>query len=58
MSAEARSSETVELDPWGSVCPGATGDTLVALKKLPPGGKLAVVTDYLPACSKKGGAGK
>jgi TusA-related sulfurtransferase len=38
-----------ELDLRGSVCPGPTGDTLAALKKLPPGGKLAVTTDYLPA---------
>ena len=38
-----------ELDVRGSVCPGPTGDTLAALKKLPPGGKLAVTTDYLPA---------
>jgi TusA-related sulfurtransferase len=38
-----------ELDLRGSVCPGPTGDTLAVLKKLPPGGKLAVTTDYLPA---------
>ena len=39
----------VELDLRGSVCPGPTADTLLALKKLPPGGKLVVTTDYLPA---------
>jgi tRNA 2-thiouridine synthesizing protein A len=39
----------LELDLRGSVCPGPTGDTLAALKKLPPGGELAVVTDYPPA---------
>ena len=39
----------VELDLRGSVCPGPTGDTLAALKELPPGGKLAVISDYLPA---------
>jgi TusA-related sulfurtransferase len=39
----------VELDVRGSVCPGPTGDTLAALKKLAPGSKLAVITDYLPA---------
>lgn len=38
-----------ELDLRGSVCPGPTADTLAALKKLPPGGTLAVITDYLPA---------
>jgi TusA-related sulfurtransferase len=39
----------VELDLRGSVCPGPTGDTLAALKELPPGGHLIVITDYLPA---------
>jgi TusA-related sulfurtransferase len=39
----------VELDLRGSICPGPTGDTLTALKELPPGGKLAVISDYLPA---------
>jgi TusA-related sulfurtransferase len=39
----------VELDLRGSICPGPTGDTLAALKKLPAGGKLAVISDYLPA---------
>ena len=38
-----------ELDLRGSVCPGPTGDTLAALKELPPGGRLAVTSDYLPA---------
>ena len=50
MSAEVeRERALVELDLRGSVCPGPTGDTLAALKKLPPGGKLAVTSDYLPA---------
>jgi TusA-related sulfurtransferase len=39
----------VELDLRGSVCPGPTGDTLAALKRLSPESKLAVITDYLPA---------
>jgi TusA-related sulfurtransferase len=39
----------VELDLRGSICPGPTGDTLAALKKRPPGGRLAVTTDYPPA---------
>ena len=39
----------VELDLRGSICPGPTGETLAALKELPAGGKLAVVSDYLPA---------
>ena len=39
----------MELDLRGSVCPGPTGDTLAALKELPSGGKLAVITDYPPA---------
>lgn len=38
-----------ELDLRGDICPGPTADTLAALKTLPPGGKLAVITDYLPA---------
>jgi TusA-related sulfurtransferase len=37
------------LDVRGSVCPGPTGDTLAALKKLSAGDKLIVITDYLPA---------
>ncbi len=50
MSAEvARDRALMELDLRGSVCPGPTGDTLAALKKLPSGGKLVVITDYLPA---------
>ena len=50
MSAEVeRERALVELDLRGSVCPGPTGDTLAALKKLPPGGQLIVITDYLPA---------
>ncbi len=39
----------VELDLRGNVCPGPTGDTLAALKDLPAGSKLAVISDYLPA---------
>ncbi len=50
MSTEAKSNQPMmELDLRGSICPGPTGDTLAALKKLPPGGRLAVITDYLPA---------
>ena len=50
MSAQtARHGTLMELDLRGSVCPGPTGDTLAALKKLPSGGKLAVISDYLPA---------
>lgn len=47
--AETGGGEAVELDLRGSVCPGPTGDTLAALKRLSPGEKLAVVTDYPPA---------
>jgi TusA-related sulfurtransferase len=50
VSAEAETDlPMMELDLRGSICPGPTADTLAALKNLPPGGKLAVVTDYLPA---------
>jgi len=50
VSAEvAHDREKMELDLRGSVCPGPTADTLAALKKLPPGSKLVVITDYLPA---------
>jgi TusA-related sulfurtransferase len=50
MSAEVeRERRMVELDLRGSTCPGPTGDTLAALKELPPGGRLAVTSDYLPA---------
>jgi TusA-related sulfurtransferase len=50
VSAEVeRERAPVEMDLRGSVCPGPTGDTLAALKKLPSGSKLAVITDYLPA---------
>ena len=50
MPAEVeRERALMELDVRGSVCPGPTGDTLAALKKLPAGGKLVVITDYLPA---------
>ena len=43
----------MELDVRGSVCPGPTGDTLAALKELPAGGKLVVITDYLLARQTK-----
>ncbi len=50
MSAEvARDRALMELDLRGSVCPGPTGDTLATLKELPAGGKLVVISDYLPA---------
>jgi TusA-related sulfurtransferase len=50
VSAQAEINQPVmELDLRGSICPGPTADTLAALKKLPPGGILAVITDYLPA---------
>ena len=50
MSAEAKANlQTMELDLRGEICPGPTADTLAALKKLLPGGRLAVITDYPPA---------
>lgn len=50
MPAETKGDRhVVELDLRGSVCPGPTADTLMALKKLPPKGKLVVTTDYPPA---------
>ena len=50
MATDARVDRPVmELDLRGSVCPGPTADTLLALKKLSPGGRLGVTTDYLPA---------
>jgi|SRR5215217_1479563 len=50
VSAEVGRERTLmELDVRGSVCPGPTGDTLAALKKLSAGDKLIVTTDYLPA---------
>ena len=50
MATDAQANQPVmELDLRGSVCPGPTADTLLALKKLPPGGSLGVTTDYLPA---------
>jgi TusA-related sulfurtransferase len=50
VSAEVeRERALMELDVRGSVCPGPTGDTLAALKKLSAGDKLIVITDYLPA---------
>jgi TusA-related sulfurtransferase len=39
----------LELDLRGNICPGPTAETLAALKKLSPGGKLVVISDYLPA---------
>ena len=50
MSAEAKADlPMMELDLRGNICPGPTADTLSALKTLPSGGKLAIITDYLPA---------
>ena len=50
VSAEAETDLPImELDLRGSICPGPTTDTLAALKKLPPAGKLAVISDYPPA---------
>ena len=50
MSAEQQTDQpVVELDLRGSICPGPTADTLAALKNLTSGGRLAVITDYLPA---------
>ena len=50
MSAQGKANlHTTELDLRGDTCPGPTADTIAALKKLPPGGQLAVITDYLPA---------
>jgi TusA-related sulfurtransferase len=50
MATDARLNQPVmELDLRGSVCPGPTADTLLALKKLPPGARLGVTTDYPPA---------
>ena len=50
LSAKIKSDQPeMELDLRGSICPGPTGDTLAALKKLPAGATLAVISDYLPA---------
>lgn len=50
MSAQAKTNLPImELNLRGKICPGPTADTLAALKKLPPGGRLALITDYLPA---------
>ena len=50
VSAEAKTDlPMMELDLRGNICPGPTADTLVALKKLPLGGTLVVISDYLPA---------
>ena len=50
MWAEAKTDPPMmELDLRGNICPGPTADTLAALKTLPSGGKLVVISDYLPA---------
>jgi TusA-related sulfurtransferase len=50
MAAEGQIKQpVVELDLRGSVCPGPTGETLAALKEVPAGAKLTVISDYLPA---------
>ena len=50
MSSKQKSDQPMmELDLRGSICPGPTADTLAALKNLPVGGRLEVITDYLPA---------
>jgi TusA-related sulfurtransferase len=49
LTLEADRATTIELNLLGQVCPGPTVDTLTALKQMPPGGKVVVVTDYLPA---------
>jgi TusA-related sulfurtransferase len=50
MSTGGRINEpVVVMDLRGSICPGPTGDTIAALKELPTGGKLVVISDYLPA---------
>jgi TusA-related sulfurtransferase len=46
---QERDQPIMELDLRGSICPGPTADTLAALNKLPVGGRLGVITDYLPA---------
>ena len=40
---------TIELNLMGHVCPGPTVDTHAALNRVPLGGKVVVVTDYVPA---------
>lgn len=50
MTTDTDMSQTmVTLDLRGSICPGPTEETLVALKRLLPRGKLVVITDYPPA---------
>ncbi len=50
MASEPQTREVVEtLDLRGNVCPGPTAETLLALKRLPPGGTLVLVSDYPPA---------
>ena len=46
MSAEVGARGRGGVGPQGSICPGPTGDTLAALKTLPAGSKLAVITDF------------
>lgn len=50
MARESTDEPTVvALDLRGSICPGPTGETLAALRELPAGSRLIVVSDYLPA---------
>jgi TusA-related sulfurtransferase len=49
VTLDADPAKTIELNLMGQVCPGPTVDTLMALKRLPSGGKVVVVTDYPPA---------
>lgn len=50
MARESTDERTVVvLDLRGSICPGPTGETLAALRELPAGSRLIVVSDYLPA---------
>jgi len=49
MTLEADRPTTIELDLMGQVCPGPTVDTLTALRRVRAGGKVVVVTDYMPA---------
>jgi TusA-related sulfurtransferase len=49
MTSEFERASTIQLDLIGQVCPGPTVDTLTALKQVRPGGKVLLLTDYLPA---------
>jgi TusA-related sulfurtransferase len=49
MAIEAERPTIIELNLIGQVCPAPTVDTLTALKKVSPGGRVVVVTDYSPA---------